>query len=140
MLLGEQLGFAPRIGNAVAIDQERAAVDQGVEEEGRDTDRLEELRRHDEPDPEAPQGGRLEERCRAAAQLLIARRDHRDVAQDRGDACSGRCTLQDAREGQHGEQEDAAKGGDPSREPGEDHRDGPEDRPQLHDPVVADVI
>ena len=85
----------------------------------------------DETHAEAGQRRALEAGRRPAAEQLVAGRRERDEAEDRGHACGGRGALEEAR---------PAEDHEVRRGPGQDDRDRPEDRPELHDPVVAQAI
>ena len=113
------------------VDQERHAVDHGVHEEGRRSDRLEKLWRDDEPDAEPGQCRALEPGGGLPAQELVARRREGDEAQDRWDAGGRGGALEQAR---HPEDRKLC------RQPGHHDRYPAEDRAVEHDPVVPEPI
>ncbi len=117
--------------DAEAIDQERPAVQHGIEQEGRRPEGLEELGRDDEASPEPGQRRALEASRGATPERLVARRGHGDEAEDRGHRCGRRGALEDAR---------ATEQRDVGGEGGEDDRDGTEDRPVEHHPMVAEPV
>ena len=135
-------------GDGVAVDRERDEVDDPVREEGGRPE--ERPRRAGEREAARETGDRrgLEARRRLAAETLVAGGRHRDEPERRGHARGGRGALEQAREAEQRQAADEHRDRDDDRarqvdlrgDRGEDDRDEPEQRADLHDAVVAEPV
>ena len=128
---GDGLALAFGVADAELVDQERDAVDAGVEEERVGPDGLEQLGSDDEPDAQAGQRGALEAGGGLAPQHLAAGGGQGDEPENRRDARGGRGPLEQAR----GAEDRQAR-----RQPGQDRRNRAEHRSVEHHAVVAEPV